>query len=116
MYVGALAAAAAYILAPGAAIGTGLNVAANGASINSLLWPTLTSLAGATVGLLTIPGIAGTSKPDTTTTALKIGVGAAVGPYFLTRDATTSALFAVGAAGYYYYISKPVATPTTTTA
>jgi len=113
MYVGAIAAAAAYILAPGVAIGAGLNVVANGASVNGLLWPSLASLAGATAGLLMTPGIASTSKPDTQTLALKIGVGAAIGPYILTRDATTSALFAVGTAGYYYYISKPVVTPTT---
>jgi hypothetical protein len=112
LYVGA----AAYILAPGAAIGAGLNVVANGATINSLLWPAITSLAGAMAGLLMTPGVVGASKPDTQTLALKIGVGAAIGPYFLTRDTTTSALFAVGAAGYYYYISKPPTTPTTTTA
>lgn len=116
MYVGAIAGAIAMTLAPGVALGAALNVVANSTPINSLLWPSVTSLAGATAGLLMTPGIAGSGAKDTQTLALKVGVGAAIGPYFLTRDVRTSVLFAVGAAGYYYYISKPVATPTTTTA
>lgn len=110
-YVGA----AAYVLAPGAAIGAGLNVVANGATINSLLWPTITSLAGGVAGLLMTPGIGGPAKYDTQTVALKIAVGAAIGPYVLTQDMATSAYFALGVAGYYYYYnSTSTPTPTTT--